>query len=709
MPTFDLVYERTPTLEVRASKLSDDSSETSDYCKTHPNSDQCEKPVSDNSVTIALSIVLPCLAIVAVLGYFLYRNYRKDKKESLEHDPDFDENGEATALPDYPQMKDYQEDPFHNRNSVRYPMDYSNNKPYSKQYERASKQQQRPLDPYLDSFVLPYQHQTGSKLSLDDYARKLGDLQGYQTPSNVGSRSRSGSMHLDGNLKHTMAEGRGHSRKPSSAKSPSKKKDGKQYTNIPNDSDPSMAEPNARDIGRGVQEETSDESENYSSPEEKFVVSYENESVPNVNNDVPQIFVSEENEESTENSNSPFDDQQDQATNTTESTMETIPHTKQAATNNYDDGDFTFSTEGDTRNTTATEQLTTSKPRSPRISAFNLLKNDSDNEEEENEDDNDDEMNELSPEQQEELKRMKSVYKVYFDKEVTGEAAPTRKYEIDENYPPVPDKINDELKMDTEYAKRFSNTSSVYQEQDEQQFVQQHQQYYYDQFNQQYQQEYGSPVDPQLYQQFQEQQYYNYYEQQQQQRIKESKRPLPALQKIPRPSDIRKSTLQTYTDFKPSMKNQTVTSSPTGKLPFVPIENDGVWTSPVNSPSIQSQASFPLQHQHSIQPDGYFPSAQHQQPSSSSSLTQQQQRNVSPSTNVPSASQMARSSVVMLNPVTEITKQRKFKPAGSIPRINNNPRPGYQQFGHSDLNGPESDLLPGNRKSDVRRMMNSNF
>lgn len=263
--------------------------------------------------------------------------------------------------------------------------------------KRASKQQQRPLDPYLDSFVLPYQHQTGSKLSLDDYARKLGDLQGYQTPSNVGSRSRSGSMHLDGNLKHTIAEGRGHSRKPSSAKSPSKKKDGKQYTNIPNDSDPSMAEPNARDIGRGVQEETSDESENYSSPEEKFVVSYENESVPNVNNDVPQIFVSEENEESTENSNSPFDDQQDQATNTTESTMETIPHTKQAATNNYDDGDFTFSTEGDTRNTTATEQLTTSKPRSPRISAFNLLKNDSDNEEEENEDDNDDEMNELSP------------------------------------------------------------------------------------------------------------------------------------------------------------------------------------------------------------------------------------------------------------------------------------------------------------------------
>ena len=325
-----------------------------------------------------------------------------------------------------------------------------------------------------------------------------------------------------------------------------------------------------------------------------------------------------------------------------------------------------------------------------------MLKNDSDNEEEENEDDNDDEMNELSPEQQEELKRMKSVYKVYFDKEVTGEAAPTRKYEIDENYPPVPDKINDELKMDTEYAKRFSNTLYIKSTMNSNLFNNT-----------------NSIITTNSISNINKntvlRSIHNYTNNSKNNstiiimnsnsnNVLRNQKTITSIAKIPRPSDIRKSTLQTYTDFKPSMKNQTVTSSPTGKLPFVPIENDGVWTSPVNSPSIQSQASFPLQHQHSIQPDGYFPSAQHQQPSSSSSLTQQQQRNVSPSTNVPSASQMARSSVVMLNPVTEITKQRKFKPAGSIPRINNNPRPGYQQFGHSDLNGPESDLLPGNRK-----------
>ena len=74
-------------------------------------------------------------------------------------------------------------------------------------------------------------------------------------------------------------------------------------------------------------------------------------------------------------------------------------------------------------------------------------------------------------------------------------------------------------------------------------------------------------------------------------------------------------------------------------------------------------------------------------------------------TSIPSATQVSRSSVVMLNPVTEITKSRKFKPAGSLPNTNQL----HAQFGHSDLNGPENDLLPSNRKSDVRRMMNSNF
>lgn len=135
----------------------------------------------------------------------------------MEHDPDFDENGEATALPDYPQIKSYQENPFDNRNSIRYPMDNVSTHQFGQQ------QHQQKRDPYLDSFVLPYQHQTGSKLSLDDYARNLGDLQGYQTPSNILGRSRSNSMHLDQKSSSGL-NAPTHSRKPSSAKSPTKKK-----------------------------------------------------------------------------------------------------------------------------------------------------------------------------------------------------------------------------------------------------------------------------------------------------------------------------------------------------------------------------------------------------------------------------------------------------------------------------------------------------
>ncbi|EMG45841.1 hypothetical protein SBY92_002254 [Candida maltosa Xu316] len=675
------LYERTPTIEVRASKSSEtSSSETSDFCKLHPKDDQCEKPVSDNSVTIALSIVLPCLAIFAVLGWFLYRNYRKDKKESLEHDPDFDENGEATALPDYPQMKRYQEDPFHNRNSIRYPMD-NYNQYQTQQYPQQYGQYDQRNDPYIDSFVLPYKHQTGSKLSLDDYARNLGDSQGYRTPSNALERSRSGSMHLD-NM--TMATGDGAmSKAEASAKSPTKKKDGKQYTNIPNESTPSFA---GHDYNKEISHitEATESSDDMSSPREKFAVKYENESHFNLNQSaIPQIVVGDHEERQTANDDgdSPFDN----SGRTTETTVDTSPQEKlRGYDDDATDGDFTFSTQEDTEENQLQVAPHASRPKSPRLSAFNLLQNVSDDEDEEEE--------YLTPEQKEEIKRMKSVYKVYFDKDSEPKA---RKYDLDENsYPVLPDKINNELSMDTDYAKRFSNTSSVYNEED----VQYHQQYYYNQFDQQYQQQFGAPVDPQMYEQLQQQSYINYYEQEQQQRKLQSKKPLPPLQNLPSASDFRKSTLQTYTNFKPTLKNQTVVSPPTGKQPFVPIENDHVWSSPINSPSIQSQASFQQQQylqqqqqqnqQTYYQQDGYFPPQSQPQPA-----------------HLPSATQLSRSSVVMLNPVTEITKQRKFKPAGSLPSVN----PGYQQFGQSDLNGPESDLLPGNRKSDVRRMMNSNF
>ena len=215
---------------------------------------------------------------------------------------------------------------------------------------------------------------------------------------------------------------------------------------------------------------------------------------------------------------------------------------------------------------------------------------------------------------------MKSVYKVYFDKD--GEAVKRHpeqgEGEASEVEPIQGEQINEDLRVDADYAKRYSNTSSVYVDPEEAyQYQQQQQQMYYNHFNQQYQQQYGTPVDPQLYQQFQQQQYYYYQRQQQQLRQQQQQqvppRPLPPLQQLRNPSDLRKSTIQTFTDFRPRAKNQTVTSPPEGKQPFVPIENDNVWTSPINSPSIQSQSSFTSQPNYNRkQGVNYFP--QQQQP-----------------------------------------------------------------------------------------------
>ncbi|KAI5962859.1 hypothetical protein CANMA_003634 [Candida margitis] len=730
----------TPTsyLYERASKTSDDSETSSDYCKKHPNSSECEKPVSNDSLTIALSIVLPVIAILCVLGYFLYRNYRKDRKEDLERDPDFYETGEATALPDYPEMK--HEDPFHNRNSIRYPMEQinresnyggDNGKRFTQHMARKSQ------DPYLDSFVLPFQHQTGSKLSLDDYARNLGDSQGYRTPT---PQTRGNSVHIDTALKMNSNT---HSRKPSSQISPSKKVDGKQYTNIPNESNPVLQEA-SHEVSSIMDESggsASDDSGVVSPQDDKFGITYENESEVPVNNAIPQIVIHDDNHNNTNHDDddtephdsttdtSPFNDK-NQPHETQDTTLDTIPMQtlKKDMHDDVPDGDRESASSVES-NTNPIHKKSTKINKSPRISAFNLLKNDSDAEDEEGEEE--EELDRLTPQQQEEIKRMKSVYKVYFDKEgepmkrnPDQEGEEEEAEEAEDIEPIQGDKINDDLMVDADYAKRYSNTSSVYMDPDEAyHHEQQQQQMYYNHFNQQYQQEYGAPVDPQLYQQFQQQQYYYYQRQQQQLRQQQRPpRPLPPLQQLRNPSDLRKSTLQTFTDFRPRAKNQTVMSPPEGKQPFVPIENDNVWTSPINSPSIQSQASFP-QPQHN-QSD-YFHQQQQPQQHPQQHHHQQQQPQQHPQQHhhqhqqhpiyqnnkpnggmpVPSATQASRSSVVMLNPVTEITKSRKFRPAGSLPSNNQL----HAQFGHSDLNGPENDLLPSNRKSDVRRMMNSNF
>lgn len=517
-------------------------------CK-HGNSSECQKPVSDNVLTIALAVVIPVVVIFLVLGYLLYRNYRKDKKEGLEHDPDFDENGEATALPDLPHHKYEMEDPFHNRNSVRYPQPVMNEKFNKSSMSLAAS---TPSDPYLNQFVLPYHHQTSSKASLDDYARHFGENSGYDQATSVrssafvtGTRRSSLSYAVQPQITNTSPQKsqlRTEITAADYSRSPTKQVGSKQYTNIPNHSTNSFSRDEPKEVSdlESVSDSEAEfEDSNLSSSQpnnEKFLVVYENESAPALNT---KTYVQSDIDSRTDNS--PFDDRGNETANTTQTTETKLD-------NEPIDGDFDFSNENTTQEQDTSyldPRHDTNKSKSPRISAFNLLKNDSDDEDEAD--------NKLDPEQQEELKRMKSVYRVYFDGEKPVEE---NGFQADSSQP-LPEfeaalqtkadqvRINKDLKVNTDYDKRMTTTSSIYTE-----AVPLGQQYHEQQYHEQ-QNYYDQQYNQQAYQYQQEDPNQSVYPEQ----------PLPPLRLLPNASDIRKSTIQTYTDFHPRHKNP-MTSQP---------------------------------------------------------------------------------------------------------------------------------------------------
>lgn len=746
------------TLLMLDSKLNRRSSKDDDCDSNSLGS--CQKPVNDDSLTIGLAIGIPVFVILLVLSFFLFRNYRKGKKESMEHDPDFDETGEATVLPDFTNLKAYMEDPFHNRNSVRYPG-------HTRKESTTSLPQTVQADPYLDNFVLPYQHQTESNVSLNEYAKQLGEHQSFgHTPraSTYINRTRQSSFsHVSANEDNSVSPHKA-SLKPEQPqtrdKSPLRqmgRTTDREYTNLPNESTAEFED--AHDTNDTTEINSDLESSSISGQSvvnaggAKFAVNYENESelalndpinpankdsipLANLSNraaydsasDDIEVYtaksdgsVTSEGRDVTEDEDvtvdetidgtldanvsehanedldtlgqnkptiieetvsregvqSPFEDSSHAFASNEEAKSNTETDISQSTSPELDDLPNTANTTAYTDDNLQIPSAPPARSKSPRISAFNLLQNDSD-------DENDGEDNDkfLTPEEEEELKRMKSVYKVYFDREKSqnNKSGESRSHEFkpDPNYPlgELPHqvdylRINKELKTDTNYDKRLTTTSSIYSEtpifSTEEQLLYHNQQEFVNNPNITYQ------APPQQYQ--------------------APPRDLPPLQQLPPPSDIRKSTIQTYTDYHPKTKNQVV---PNMKQPFVPIENDQVWTSPIASPVTQSNATF----------------SQSQQ-----SLSSFNNNSLAAAHTVPSATQLSRSSVVMLNPVTEITKQRKFRPAGSLPSgaANNSSMTNQsiqnQQFLNinNGINNSESELIPGNRKSAVRRMMNTNF
>lgn len=704
MVSLSLFHQHVPTVVHLVTRAKD-------KCDDDDSSSACQKPETTDALTVGLAVAIPVFVVGCGLGYLLWRGYRKNKKESMEHDPDFDENGEATALPDFPN-KNATDDPFSTRNSARFPIK-------ANMASSASLPMSQKEDPYLDNFVLPYQHQTGLKLSLDEYARNIGASDVAFTPrgSYVPGHTARNSLNVPslgvGQTSRTSPQKSALRSEVGANASPTKSlgRNEQKYTNLPNTSTHSFNP-----------EKYYESSELSSGRDEKFAVQYENEKDTSdatydtthevLDKDHPEPTVTDDanfaRAELTKEApaaplnsvESPFEDRfsinrkiSSPADISPDKDLKSSPERAPEVTEDLMvDGDFEFTNgsepvEESTPDATThevepeveptqpgepaelaefVEQTTLDVPhravrnKSPRISAFNLLQNDSDDEDLAPTD------KPLSPEQDEELKRMKSVYKVYFDRENSvkrdGERFEDRyEFNHDESQP-LPEledhlRINRDLNANIDYDKRMTTTSSIYN--DTPIFSSEEQQYY----NQQYYVPQGNSANTS-------------YSSHNTQRPKVV---LPPLQTLPSASDIRKSTIQTYTDFQPRPKGQV--TSPTSRQPFNPIENDGVWTSPVTSPQASHPPTF----------DGYAPPL-----ASNNSLNQ-----------VPSASQMARSSVVMLNPVTEITKLRKFKPAGSLPSGGVVSPVAYQnaQFeAHSN-----DDLIPGNRKSDLRRMMNTNF
>lgn len=176
MPTPALVLVKRDT----SSSSSLDSTSTSCSGKNADLS-RCEKPASSNNLEIGLGVAISITVVLLVLSFFVIRNYRKEKREALDHDPDFDETGDPTALPDLPtfskELNPFRPGSDHVAGNGGYPLTLLQNK--SSHDMDCCETHSIPSDSTVDGFILPYQTQVGSKASLDNFARQLGYLNGF--------------------------------------------------------------------------------------------------------------------------------------------------------------------------------------------------------------------------------------------------------------------------------------------------------------------------------------------------------------------------------------------------------------------------------------------------------------------------------------------------------------------------------------------------
>lgn len=134
-------------------------------------SPECQKMVTEESLPIVLSVIIPIIIIALILVGIFYMSYLKGKKESMDYNPDFDDYGDVTALPEIFTNKHYTDsllgsDAYKTHRGTLTPNSGFQRSRYS-------------IDPCFESFFLPSKEQLNSNLSLIDYKRQLNDNCNY--------------------------------------------------------------------------------------------------------------------------------------------------------------------------------------------------------------------------------------------------------------------------------------------------------------------------------------------------------------------------------------------------------------------------------------------------------------------------------------------------------------------------------------------------
>lgn len=159
-----------------------------------------------STLAVCLAVIIPVIFVGAVVGYFAWRAYKKNKKESLDDDdPDF--NGDNIVLPDMPAPGNtnggeggyaFAASNIHiaGAKAIRRPRPAAANPFNDSGSSQMSLSHTLHNHDAVESIVLPYADETGSKRSLEELNRQFGgEYGGYSLSERKIENEQASAMH----------------------------------------------------------------------------------------------------------------------------------------------------------------------------------------------------------------------------------------------------------------------------------------------------------------------------------------------------------------------------------------------------------------------------------------------------------------------------------------------------------------------------------